>query len=289
MPTFDTPEPISLAVDLGIGDIRIVASDRLDTVVDVQPSDPARKADVTAARQIRVEFANGTLLVKSQKGWRGLAWGDHGSVDVAIEIPTGSSVRGRTGVTNLRATGRLGTCRYHTGVGDITLESAEEVELKAGAGDISVDEVAGGANIKTAGAIGVGRIGGPAVLKNSNGDTWIGEAASVAAVNAANGAIAIDRALAGATAKSANGNVRVGEAVSGSIVAQSAYGSLEIGVRDGVSAWLELATRFGHVRNDLEDSPHPGPGEATVEVHAHTSMGDIHIRHTEPSTGSREP
>lgn len=289
MPAFDTPEPISLAVDLGIGDIRIVASDRVDTVVDVQPSDPARKADVTAARQIRVEFANGTLLVKSQKGWRGLAWGDHGSVDVTIEIPTGSSVRGRTGVTNLRATGRIGTCRYHTGVGDITVESAEVVELKAGAGDISVDEVAGSANIKTAGAIAAGRIGGAAAVKNSNGDTWIGETLGEARVSAANGAIAIDRAMAGLVAKTANGDVRVGEVVSGSIVAQSAFGSLEVGVRDGVSAWLELATRFGHVRNDLEDTPRPGPGEGTVEVHAHTSMGDIHIRHAEPSTGKREP
>ena len=62
MPTFDTPEPIALSLELGVGDVRIVASDRTDTVVDVQPSDPSKKSDVTAVEQTRVEYANGSLL-----------------------------------------------------------------------------------------------------------------------------------------------------------------------------------------------------------------------------------
>src|SRR5437764_958604 len=40
MPTFDTPEPISVTVEFGVGDLRIVASDRTDTMVEVRPSDP---------------------------------------------------------------------------------------------------------------------------------------------------------------------------------------------------------------------------------------------------------
>ena len=55
---------------LGVGDIQVVASDRTDTVVDVRPSDPAKKSDVTAAEQTRVEYADGRLLVTAQKGWR---------------------------------------------------------------------------------------------------------------------------------------------------------------------------------------------------------------------------
>ena len=57
MRTFDTPEPISVTVELGVGDLRIVASDRTDTMVEVRPSDAAKKADVTAAEQTRVEYA----------------------------------------------------------------------------------------------------------------------------------------------------------------------------------------------------------------------------------------
>ena len=51
MPTFDTPEPITVVIDLSVGDVRITASDRADTVVEVRPTDnpatrrPRRRAD----------------------------------------------------------------------------------------------------------------------------------------------------------------------------------------------------------------------------------------------------
>ncbi|MGI8415742.1 MAG: DUF4097 family beta strand repeat-containing protein, partial [Nakamurella sp.] len=35
MPTFGTPEPITVTIDLPIGDVRLTASDREDTVVEV--------------------------------------------------------------------------------------------------------------------------------------------------------------------------------------------------------------------------------------------------------------
>ena len=38
MPTFDTPEPISVTVELSVGDHRIVAGDRTDNVVEVRPT-----------------------------------------------------------------------------------------------------------------------------------------------------------------------------------------------------------------------------------------------------------
>ena len=68
MPTFDTPTPISLSVELGVGDLRIVAAERTDTIVEIRPSDPAKKSDVTAAEQTRVEFDGGKLSIKGPKG-----------------------------------------------------------------------------------------------------------------------------------------------------------------------------------------------------------------------------
>src|ERR687897_902184 len=83
MTTFDTPEPISVTLEVGVGDIRIVASDRTDTVVDVRPSDPAKKSDVTAAELTRVEYAEGRLLVGAPKGWRQWSFRGGGeSIDV---------------------------------------------------------------------------------------------------------------------------------------------------------------------------------------------------------------
>ncbi|HZD67391.1 MAG TPA: DUF4097 family beta strand repeat-containing protein [Actinomycetes bacterium] len=278
MPTFDTPEPISVTLELGLGDVRIVASDRADTIVDVRPGDPTKKADVAAAKQTRVEYASGSLLVKAPKGWRQWTpWGGAESIDVHIQLPAASRVRGTAGVAALRCSGRLGECRYRTGVGDIQLEEAGPLELKSGAGDLTVDVAVGKAEITTAGAVRIGRIEGPAVVKNRNGDTWVGEVTGDARVNAANGAISIDIARATVSVKTANGDVRLGEVTYGVVVAQSAFGTVEVGVRDGVAAWLDLETKFGTVQNDLDVAQHPEPGEDAVEVHAHTSMGNITI------------
>jgi hypothetical protein len=52
-----------------------------------------------------------------------------------------------------------------------------------------------------------------------------------------------------------------------------------------VPAWLDLDTKFGHVRNELEGTGRPGPSEETVEIHARTSMGDIEI-HRSVRTGA---
>lgn len=278
MTTFDTPEPISVTLELGVADIQVAATDRRDTVVDVQPSDPAKKNDVAAAEQTRVEFANGVLLVRSPKGWRHRVTGPgNESIDVRIELPSGSAVRGSAGVGVLRCTGRIGECHYRTGVGDVVLDRTGAMELKAGAGAVTVEEVAGTADVKTAGAIRIGRIDGSASIKNSNGDTWIGEVTGEANLRAANGAIVIDVARAGVAVKTANGNVRLDEVTRGSVVAQSAMGAVDIGVRDGVAAWLDLDTKFGTVHNDLGAAERPQSEEETVEVRAHTSMGDITI------------
>jgi hypothetical protein len=288
MPTFDTPEPISVTLELGVADVQVAATDRPDTVVDVRPSDPSKKADVAAAQQTRVEYSNGALLVRSPKGWRQWTpWGGNESIDVRIELPSGSTLRGVAGVGALRCTGRIGECHYRTGVGDVVLERAGALELKAGAGAVTVEEVAGTADVKTAGAVRIGRVSGRASIKNSNGDTWIGEVTGDARVQAANGAIVVDVARGGVAAKTANGNVRLDEVARGPVVAQSAFGTVDIGIREGVAAWLDLETKFGTVHNDLDAAERPQSEEETVEVHAHTSMGDITI-HRSFSSSTRK-
>ena len=291
MPTFDTPEPISVTVELGVGDLRIVASDRTDTMVEVRPSDAAKKADVTAAEQTRVEYVGGRLLIKAPKSWRQFTWRGGGeSIDVQVELPAGSHLRGETGVAALRCQGRLGECRYKTGVGDIQLERAGAVQLRTGAGDLNVGTADGDAELSTgSGSVRIDRIDGAAVVKNSNGDTWIGEVTGNLQVNAANGRISVDRARETVAAKSANGDVRLGEVAHGAVIAQTAMGKVEIGIRDGVAAWLDLNTRFGNVHNDLDAAERPESGEDAVEVRARTSFGDITInRSVANATGKDE-
>lgn len=290
MPTFDTPEPISVTVELGVGDVRIVAGDRTDTVVVVRPSDPSKGGDVRAAEQARVEYAAGRLLVKGPKGWR--QWSLRGggeSIDVQIDLPTGSHVRGTGGVAALRGSGRLGECRYQTGVGDIRLEHAGPVELKTGVGDVVLDRVVDRAELTTgSGAVEIGSIAGTAVVKNSNGDTRIGEITGDLRVNGANGKISVARADATVAAKTAFGDVRLGDVARGAVLAESGFGAVEVGIRDGVAVWLDLDTRFGNVRNDLDPAERPESDTDVVEVRARTTYGDITVRRSYADGAARD-
>jgi hypothetical protein len=281
MPTFDTPEPISITLDLSVAQIWIDASERADTVVEVSPSHPEKQGDITAAAQTRVEYANGQLTVKMPKtGWRQWTpWGGDESIDLHLGVPTGSNLQGGAAVGALRTTGRLGECSYKTSASAIQLDQAGPLKLRTAAGDVTVTRALGDAEISTAsGGLRISDIEGGAVIRNSNGDTWIGEVTGDARVNAANGRIAVDRAHAGLAAKTANGDIRLGEVRRGQILAETACGKVDIGVLDGVAAWLDLNTHFGTVQSELDPSSRPVSGEDTVQVRARSSMGDITVR-----------
>jgi DUF4097 and DUF4098 domain-containing protein YvlB len=279
MPTFDTPEPISAAIDLAMGDVRISVGDRGATVVEVQPSDASNAEDLKAAELTRVEYANGHLLVKAPKLRSWLSRSAGGSIDVTIELPAGSHVNATVAMGDVDGDGQLGDCRIKTGLGRIRLDRAGTLNLRSGAGDIVVDRVTGHAEVTAgSGDVRLGQLDAGAVIKNSNGDTWVGVAGGELRLNAANGNIAVDLAHAGVVAKSANGDVRLDEVVRGSVVLETKIGDLEVGVREGSAAWLDVNARFGHLHNSLDAAEAPEPSAETVEVHARTSVGEIVIR-----------
>jgi hypothetical protein len=290
MPVFDTREPISVHLDLGAGDVRIAAGDRTDTVVEVRPANPEKKGDVAAAEQTKVDFADGVLRITAPKGrWSYSFRGGSEAVAVRIELPAGSAVRGDAALAPLHATGRLGACRYKAGAGEIRVEEAGALSLTAGAGDITVARASGRCDIVTAsGDIRIASVDGPAVIKNSNGDTEIGEVTGDLRVRAANGKVTVGCAHSTVAARSANGDIRVGEVRRGAVHVETAFGRIEIGVRDGVAAWLDLHTALGNVTNDLDAADRPGPGDETVEVKARTAYGDVTIHRSVPQATSED-
>lgn len=278
MPTFDTPEPITATVEPGVGNVRVIASDRTDTVVDVRPSDESNASDVKAAEQTRVEYSGGTLSVRGPK-LRPFDFSNKTrSIEVTIGLPTGSRLHGSTGLGDLDGTGRLGECRYKSGTGHIQLEQTGELDVHTATGNVVVERVAGNAEIVTSsGRVRVGEIDGTAQVKNSNGDTTLGPVAGSVRVRAANGDITVERAADAVDAKTANGSVRVLEVVRGSITLQTAMGDVEIGVASGTSAWLDVKTRFGRVHNTMDAADAPQAATETAEVRAHTSFGEINV------------
>ena len=279
MPAFDTPGPITAAVDLVAGDLRVAASDRLDTVVQVRPADETDDRDVRAAEQTRVEFASGTLTVRGPRQPGLGLFGKVGAVDVLVELPDGSGLEAKLGVGGAYCTGALGGCRLHTGAGDLRVEQAETASLSTGIGLVTADTVTGDAKLTTgSGKLQVRSVAGAAVLKNGNGEIWVGHAASDLRINSANGDIGADQADASITASTANGNIRVRELVRGSATLRSAAGRIEIGIRPGTAARLDVHTQYGKIHNEMTATDGPAETDERAEVRARTSFGDILIR-----------
>lgn len=287
MPSFDTPRPISAAIDLAAGDVQINAAERDTTVVDVRPSDPSNEEDVRAAELTRVEYANEQLLVKAPKLRSWLPRSTGGSIDVTIELPAGSSVQGSAGLADFRCDGPLGDCRIKTGLGAIRIDEADALNLRTGIGDITVEHATGDADVTAgSGEVRLRALDAAAEIKNSNGDTWVGVAGGDLRIKAANGAIVVDLAHAGVAARTANGDVRLGEVVRGSVVLETQIGDLEVGIREGTAGWLDVRATAGRVHNGLDAAHAPAPSAPTVEVRARTSVGDIVIRRPDMPIGA---
>ncbi|WP_433334377.1 DUF4097 family beta strand repeat-containing protein [Spirillospora sp. CA-294931] len=282
MPAFDTPEPITADIDIFIGQVRVHAGDRADTVVEVHPSDPSNEAGVQAAERTTVEYSAGRLLVQCPKP-KGLgylrSW--RGSVEVTVELPAGSDVRAggaAGGMADFIATGTLGQTVLRGLNGDVRLEEAAALEVKTSIGEISVDRVSGPAEVtNSTGAIRLGAVEGPGTVKNSTGAITLGEATGELQVKTATGEVTIDRALGDLTVKSAHGRIRVGAAISGALRLEGGHGKVEVGIAEGTAAWLDLHSKNGVVRNTLTAADGPDKTDTVIEVHAHTNYGDIDI------------
>ncbi|MGX1778107.1 hypothetical protein ACWIGW_38790 [Nocardia brasiliensis] len=210
MPTFTTPKPVALTVEVLSGDVTVIASDRVDSVVEVRAADATKKGDVLAAEQTKVAFVEGVLTVRTPKQWRTYTpFGGNPSIVVRVEVPNGSLLKASAAVGRLLVVGEL-----------------RESDLEVAAGDITVERP------------------GDAV-----------------------------------TAKVAKGDVRVGDAVRGVLRLETSMGELEVGIRPGSAARLEVDAKSGTVQNHLGAVHRPATDEDTVQVYARNTFGNVIIRH----------
>jgi DUF4097 and DUF4098 domain-containing protein YvlB len=286
--TFNTPTPITVDLDLYVADVRVAASDRADTVVEVRPSDPNKPADVKAAENTRVEYdeATRTLTVVTRKPrnrFVNFSSKRPESIDLVVEVPTDSDLRGEAEIGDVQSVGVLGTVQLKAGLGTVRLAQTGPVGIRTGVGEVSVEEVSGAAEVNCgSGVVRLGAVDGTADVSNSNGKVRIGVVTGPATVKSANGGVSVDRALSDITASTSNGEVRIGEVVRGKVTATSKNGAVEVGVREGSAAWLDLNAGVGRVYNELDAAEAPEAGEPVdkVEIHADTKLGDVTIRRT---------
>lgn len=218
MQEFDTPVPVSAVLDIPAGYIRFIAADRVDTRVEILPANASKSRDVKAAEQTTVEFSDGVLRIQAAPAKNRLL-GSSGSLEVTVQLPSGSRVDAKAASAEFRGVGRLGDVTFEGAQGWVKLDETGSARLALQAGDVSV-----------------GRLGGPAEISTLKGDLRITEAVR--------GTV---------TLRTESGEISVGAArgVSASLDAGTAYGRIHNTLKnaDGPDAGLQIhaTTSYGDI------------------------------------------
>ena len=264
---FETPRPVRLFTEIGKGSVRVDAIDTTETHVAID----GRDAEHVVVRQ------DGDQITVVAPRQRGGFFGTDNRLDVAITIPTDSTVTIRTGSAQIDVTGTVGGGEVKTGSGDVRIdttgapfvvstgsgdvrvESAHaDLRVKSGSGDILLLDVAATSAVSTgSGDVKVGTNRGPIVVKTGSGDLEVGEA------------------TADVTMSTGSGDLVVGTARRGRLTAKGASGDIQVGIPAGIPVWTDIATVSGAIRSTLHGAGEPVPGADHVEVRAKTVSGDV--------------
>ncbi|KUN90533.1 DUF4097 family beta strand repeat-containing protein [Streptomyces resistomycificus] len=293
MPVFDTPEPILVTIELGVGTVHVVASDRTDTTVHVRPGDRADFGDVVTAAEAVVDYADGELLVSVGRP-QGLPRGG-GSVIVDIEVPTGSGVQGDALAADFSCEGRVGECHITTACGHLRFARTGSLYLSSLLGNVTAQHVSGDVEAVTeCGDVTLHTVEGTVRLTRTLGATHLGEVAGATHVSAHSGQVRIGRAHAAVEARTVQGDIRIDEALRGPLALESEAGGLDVAIADGAGARLDLDSASGTVYRSLDlldtlAAVPPAAATRMVEVRARTRTGDIVLRRAAlaPDDGSQ--
>jgi hypothetical protein len=274
MPTFATPDPVNATVEVGGAQVRVTASDRADTVVQVEPLNAASRKDVRVADKTKVDFAGGQLTVKTM-----LPGDKGGSVAITIDLPAGSSLIAYLAHSGVHVDGSVGTCELNMASGRVQLDRINALRANVSAGEVEIGHIAGRADIEGASfAVRIGEVEGPVGITNSGGQAWIGHAAADLELSSGSGGFDIDRADGSVTATTGSGAIRIGRMTHGQAKLMNGSGDIEVGISDGTAAYLDVNSERGSVRNSVASPESPDASDAQLTVHARTRHGDIIIQ-----------
>lgn len=279
MPSFQTPEPITLSVELASGALIVNADAIATTDIEMRPARAGDEDAQDLIDQARVDHSGDQVTIHLPHSSR-VHLGRSPGVVIEVRVPIGSRLAARTKSAGVTVRGELGDTRVATGSGDVALEDVDgTLVVESGSGGVRVATIAGDASVKTA-----------------SGDVVIGTCCSDVKIHTASGGITVDLAEADLDARTASGDIAVGQS-DGTVNARTASGDLslprvrgdsasavaasgdvEVGVERGVAVWLDVASVSGTVTSDLEPTDDQAPDRPVLQLRAHTTSGDVTIR-----------
>lgn len=254
---FSTPGPVQLRLRNPAGDVQIIAGDTTDTTVEVIPR--SRSAE-EAAERTRVELSADGSRLDVEAPDRRSGFGSAAKLGMIVRLPAGSRVDAGTASADLVCRGELGGLDASTASGGVAVDEVDgNVGVRTASGDIVLGAVSGNVDGKTAsGDVRVGSTGGHCHAMTASGDVSLG---------ACSGEVSV---------RTASGDIAVQQAERGTVSITTMSGDVRVGVRRGVTAWLDLSTLSGRTRSDLDhqDGP-PADDAAALSINVRTMSGDI--------------
>jgi DUF4097 and DUF4098 domain-containing protein YvlB len=265
MPTFDTPAPAAVRVDVPAGAVTVQtwSEPRVDVEVTAKRNDDASRA---AAEETRIEASErggrheiAVRAPKREGGRFGISWGRGAELDVVVRCPEGTHVDLTTHSADLDARGTLGEVGVRSASGDASVLEAQSLSFATASGDLTAGFVAGPLTVKSAsGDIDVKDVAGAATASTVSGDLRIGHAGGTAAVSTVSGDIDVELADAGVRAN----------AVSGDVV---------VAMRPGLGLWIDVQSVSGDVSSELDVGDAPAGEGEPVELRVRTVSGDVRV------------
>jgi DUF4097 and DUF4098 domain-containing protein YvlB len=269
--TFDTPDPVSLIVELRSGSLLLRTGDVPRTVVEI----PDARAD-----DVDVEQRGDSITVRAHRGGTGFFGGRSQDVAVLVTAPHHTRLVTRLGSADLRVEGRLGESSLHSGSGDVRIEElAGPCLLECGSGDVVVGTVGGALQVKSgSGDVTLDHVGAPTVVSTGSGDVLVTSAHDVVRAKSGSGGLRVREALTDVSLGTASGDLVVDLMHRGQLHARNASGDITVGVPAGVPVWTDISTTTGQVRSDLDGAGEPSEGQDFLELRARTVSGDVHLQ-----------
>lgn len=252
---FPVSDPIILEATLPAGGITVTAGPVTTATVSLVPSRSGKRGEELIA-DTTVEFDAGKLTVTVPDRLRLLS---STSLDMTVQLPTGSSCQLKTASADIRCTGEIGSLDARTASGDVNVERVTgSASINTASGDLRLDDAAAEVRVNTA-----------------SGDAEIGRAGGDVTVNSASGDLTIRRAEGSARARSASGDVRIDSITAGRGEINTVSGDISVAVPAGIGVYLDLSTLSGDARSDLE--PAGRDGDAGLSLLCRSVSGDVRV------------
>lgn len=275
--SFDVDGPIEIDVSVGAGKVTVRLTNEPGATVEIrhQPGDQSpwaqglsslmnwvndqfadasgQSSPTAAIHQTRVDLAGGRLVVRTPKALplRSIP------LAVTVRAPSGSHVTGHTGTAGLTVTGSAGRLDVSSGSGAISCDRADgSAGISTGSGAVRLGPMLGGLRARSgSGDMEVSSIAGPTSLHTGTGDVWLG-------------AVAGD-----VMARTGSGDLTVADAGSGRLELITGTGEIRVGIRQGVTAEVDLTSGTGKATSELEVRHVQPAGEVAVRLRGRTGAG----------------